>query len=69
MTMSWDAEVKATKNASPASAASARTGEEKPKAAMAPVKMSWTSIIQPRLLPNQGGTKRSMKGDQRNLSV
>ena len=69
ITMSWDAEVKATKKASAAIAARAWAGELKPMALMAMNRTNWTSMIHPRLLPSQGGTKRSMKGDQRNLSV
>ena len=67
--MSCDAEKNATITAISASAMIAFFGDAPPIAAMPAISSSWVITIQPRRRPSNGGTKRSMKGAHRNLSV
>ena len=53
--------------ASIASHRGASCGELKAIAAMPATRLSWVMMIHPLRLPNHGGTKRSISGDQRNF--
>src|SRR3990172_10322082 len=68
-TMSWLALQKATRNDRSASAPGCAFGSENAIAAMTRKRAAWVTSIHPRRRPRNGGTNRSIKGDQRYLIV
>ena len=68
-TMSWLALQKATRNDRSASAPGCAAGVENAIAAMTRKRAAWVTSIHPRRRPRNGGTNRSISGDQRNLNV
>jgi hypothetical protein len=67
--MSWDADRKATRRAAAPSAQGADFGFPNAIAVIPSSRDTWVRNIHPRRLPIQGGTKRSIRGDQRNFPV
>src|SRR5659263_120832 len=68
-TMSWLALQKATRNDRSASAPGCVFGSENAIAAMTRMRAAWVTSIHPRRRPRNGGTNRSISGDQRYLNV
>ena len=68
MTMSCEADAKATQSASMPSRRIDSEGGARVIAAIPASSANWVSSIQPRRRPRKGGTNRSMIGDQRNFS-
>ena len=69
MAISWLALRKAVIRAANATRAGKEAGEELPRPKMLMTSKSCIDIIQPRLLPSQGGLNLSMSGAHRTLSA